>query len=65
MLFFWRLLRRLLEQRWTASVAGILSALLLAGGIIGWVRHWHSFVTLIASGVIWGVVAFGAWTINR
>ena len=62
---FWRLLRSLLEQRWTPSVAGTLSALLLAGGILGWVRHWHSFVTLLVWGIIWGILAFGAWTINR
>lgn len=62
---FWRLLRTLLEQPWTASAAGVLSVLLVVGGVIGWVVHWHSFLTFLIWGVIWAVVAVGAWTINR
>lgn len=62
---FWRLLRALLEQPWTATGAGVLSALLVAGGLIGRILHWPSFLTLLVWGVIWAVVAVGAWTINR
>jgi hypothetical protein len=61
----WRIFRTLLEQPWAAPAAATVSVLLLAGGGVGSVLHWHSVITFFTWGAIWAVVALGAWVINR
>ncbi len=62
---FWRLLGPLLQQPWTATVAVVISLLSLGTGAAGWLLHWPSYLSFLIWGVIWALVAFGAWTINR
>jgi hypothetical protein len=62
---FWRIIRSLLQQPWAPSVAGIVSVLLLAGGIVGLVAHWPPYLSFLIWGVIWAIVSLGAWALNR
>jgi len=60
-----RLLIAFLQQPWAARIAGVVSFLLLGAGIAGALSHWPRYLTLLIWGVVWAVVALGAWTLNR
>ena len=62
---YWRILRPLLQQSWTARVAATIALVLLTLALIGWRAHWSYVVTLFVWGLIWAVTAAGAWAINR
>jgi len=65
MYFFMRIVRPLLEQRWAFPVTAALSGILLVGGAIGLGLHWPYYLRLLFWGVAWGLVAIGAWAMNR
>jgi hypothetical protein len=62
---WWRLLRPILQHRYTAPVTGGLSVLLLAGSLVGYVNRWAAYPTLLFWGLVWGITAVAAWAINR
>jgi hypothetical protein len=65
MFAIFRLLFALLQQAWVARAASAFAGLLLIGAIAGWRLHWPHYPTLLEWGLIWGVIAAGAWILNR
>jgi Isoprenylcysteine carboxyl methyltransferase (ICMT) family len=60
-----RFLIALLHQPWAARTAAIISALLVASGILGVFLHWPSYLSFFIWGLIWAIVAVAAWVMNR
>ena len=63
--YFMRIVRPLVQQSWAARAAATISLLSLTGGLVGWLVHWPDFFRFLVWGIIWALVAVGAWAINR
>ena len=62
---FTRMLRALFDQPWATRAVATVSFLMLTGGLIGWIAGWPYYLRVLEWGVVWAIVALGAWAMNR
>jgi len=64
-MYFMRIVRALLGQSWSFPASAGLALVLIGVGIVAALAHWPSTSRFFFWGVVWGIVAAGAWAVNR
>ncbi len=62
---FARFLKALLDRPWATRAAAIVACLSLVGALVGWILGWPYYLRFLTWGLVWAIVAVGAWATNR